>query len=248
MYGYCAATSPFTSLCLFPTQYVFYLLAAHSRRPEECTLHEAELSQGQTLPLGRTLSDSSKTNFPASFFRLSDSQAATLDCDDTGRQTARPSLTEQQLSSMSQPNHSRRRPILPAAPSRKLPQHTFPHHFAATCSSIAEKPSLTGRSESPVGPCQKPRDCCMQSGTIKSLPQHAVRAASMSALMAVAQPVSSAEELLKRLQSESIAATANISNGHEQHSGSHDISALISFKANHAGGSLTSTWFLLPIC
>lgn len=88
----------------------------------------------------------------------------------------------------------------------------------------------------------------MQSETVTSLPQHAVRAASMSALMAVAQPVSSAEELLKRLQTESIAATANTSNGHGQHSGSHDISALASFKANHAGGSLTSTLFLLPSC
>ena len=214
---------------------MFTLLAAHGRQPGESTLHEAELLRGQPLLLGRALSDSSKANFPDSFLTDSNSQAATLDCNDSGSQPARPSfLTEQQPSSMSHPNH-RKALAIPPAPRRKLPQHTFPHLLAASCRSIAEMPFLDGISESSVCLCQQPYDCCIQSETITKLPQDA-GSASMSALLAVAQPVSSADELLKRLQSGSIAATATTSNGHEQHSGNNVILALNSFKANHTGG------------
>lgn len=75
----------------------------------------------------------------------------------------------------------------------------------------------------------------MQAEPVAIWPQDAACAASMSALLAVAQPVSSAEELLQRLQYGRIAVTA--SNGDEQHSDNSLVPALTSYKANHTGVS-----------
>lgn len=245
------ATSLFTPPALSSTQYVFYLFAAHGRQLEAPTLHEAELLQGQPLSLGRNLSDTSRTNLLASLFR--DSQPG-----NSGRQAARPSLlTDHQSSSMSQPNHCKRLAGPPAAPPRKLPQHTFPDHSAAIYGSIPAAPVLDSMSDSSVGLCQRPLVCrtqseAMQAEPVISRPQDAARAASMSALLAVAQPVSSAEELLQRLQYGSIAATANTSNGDAQHSGNSVVPALTSSPANDTGGSpdiearIAATRFALP--
>lgn len=148
--------------------------------------------------------------------------------------------TQKQLSNMFQQRKRKRPTEPPAAPRRKLPQHLFHQNVSTAYGSTAVTPVCQCKSECAVSLHQ---NCyllseALQTQTFTSLLQDASGAASMSKLVAIASPVSSAEHLLQRLRSEGAGATVNASTGHEQSCGKYVLPALTSCRPCHTGGSL----------
>lgn len=180
-------------------------------------------------PLGRSPPDSSKINLPARI------------CRESAWQAVRPTMpTEAQLSNMFQQRKRKRPTEPPAAPRRKLPQQAFHQNVPAACGSTAVTPVFQCKSEPSVPSYQ---NCYLQSEALQaqtntSLLQSTSCAASMSKLVAVASPISSAEHLLQRLRFGGVGARLNASNGHEQSCVKYVIPALTSCGPCHTGGSL----------
>lgn len=205
-----------------------YFLAAQSRQREQRTLREPRYCKFNHYPWTEVRQTAARSiSQPVSVESQPDRQL-------------RPSMpTEGQLSPMIQQRTRKRPTEPPAAPRRKLPQHAFHHKPPTACGSTAATPIYQCKSECSVSLHQ---NCFLQSEalqaqTITSLLQDASRAASMSKLVAIASPVSSAEHLLQRLRSGGVGARVNASNGHEQFCGKYVIPALTSSRPCHTGGS-----------
>ncbi|KAL3137470.1 hypothetical protein ABBQ38_004759 [Trebouxia sp. C0009 RCD-2024] len=188
------------------------------------TVHEHIALPRQFLFLGRTVSESSKTDLHASF-------CGPPSCSDSGRLAIASPSTEQHVTQADQQHLHRRLATPPAAPRRKLPQCTFQINIPTACGSTAATPLPGGTSDPSPTLYQHVHNYYLQSEagkaqSITTLGEQATQAASMSALLAHAEPISSVEHLLQRLQTRST-PPATVSSEQES-SGNHGTSALSS--------------------
>lgn len=223
-------------VCLGPESHIAWSLAAYCGLS---TVHEHIALPRQFLFLGRTVSESSKTDLHASF-------CGPPSCSDSGRLAIASPSTEQHVTQADQQHLHRRLATPPAAPRRKLPQCTFQINIPTACGSTAATPLPGGTSDPSPTLYQHVHNYYLQSEagkaqSITTLGEQATQAASMSALLAHAEPISSVEHLLQRLQTRST-PPATVSSEQES-SGNHGTSALSSCNLLDTGGSPFFSFF-----
>ncbi|KAL3150964.1 hypothetical protein ABBQ32_000707 [Trebouxia sp. C0010 RCD-2024] len=197
----------------------------------------------QVLFLGRTLSESSKSDVHAGFCRPPS-------CSDSGRLVMASPSTEQHTTQMDQQHLHRHLTTPPAAPRRKLPQCTFQMNMSTAYGSTAATPIPGGISDPPITCYQHAHSYYLQSEAVEAqstttVKQHATHAASMSALMAAAKPISSAEHLLQKLQRRSTPTTIT---SEQESSGNHETSALTTCNLLDTGAAARLVDTSLPGC
>lgn len=217
-------------VCIGPATHITSCLAAYSGQLVQ--LQDPMPLPRQVLFLGRTLSESSKSDVHAGFCRPPS-------CSDSGRLVMASPSTEQHTTQMDQQHLHRHLTTPPAAPRRKLPQCTFQMNMSTAYGSTAATPIPGGISDPPITCYQHAHSYYLQSEAVEAqstttVKQHATHAASMSALMAAAKPISSAEHLLQKLQRRSTPTTIT---SEQESSGNHETSALTTCNLLDTGGS-----------